>query len=257
MARSSLAVVLPAYDEMASLRLLLPELGSVVAALPDHDAVIHVVLRSAESEVDQQEIRDLGAVPVLRGPTDSFGDAIRTCISSVPADVDLVIFMDADGSHSPATIPALLEHAASNDVVVASRYVKGGRSDNGPVLRGMSRTLNLGFRLVLGIPCQDVSTNFKLYHRHQLQQITLTCENFDIVEEILFRLHWQAGRAEFRVHEVPDYFRERTHGDSKRQLGPFVASYLLTLVRLRMSIGRDAAPAGEAESSRPDVGSGN
>ena len=60
------------------------------------------------------------------------------------------------------TIPRLLEHADGNDVVVASRYVPGGQTDNGVVLRVMSRSLNACFRLVLGIPCHDVSTNFKL-----------------------------------------------------------------------------------------------
>jgi dolichol-phosphate mannosyltransferase len=237
MGRSSVTVVIPAYDEAESLRALLPELRRVLDGLPDHDARIHVVVRTGADEAELDEVLALGAQPLRRGPGDSFGDAIRTGIRSVPSDVDYVLFMDADGSHSPATVPRLLEWGTDNDVVVASRYVHGGQSDNSPLLRGMSRTLNLGFRVVLGIPCQDVSTNFKLYHREALQRITLTCDNFDIVEEILFRLHRQAGKREFRVHEVPDYFHERTHGDSKRRLGPFVASYLVTLIRLRLTSG--------------------
>ncbi len=231
----SVAVVIPAYDEAESLRVLLPELRSVLDDLPDCGSRVHVVLRTGAGQAEMDEVRSLGAEPFRRSPSDTFGDAIRTGIRSVPAEVDYVVIMDADGSHSPQTVPRLLEWAEGNDVVVASRYVQGGQSDNGAVLRGMSRTLNLGFRLVLGIPCRDVSTNYKLYHREPLQRITLTCDNFDIVEEILFRLHREAGTHAFRVHEVPDYFHERVHGDSKRRLGPFVASYLVTLARLRLS----------------------
>lgn len=234
MENASLTVVLPAYDELDNLRILLPELHEVLDGLTSWRTSIHVVLRCEPAPGEEDEVRALGAVPVRRGPTDSFGDAIRTGIASVDAESTHVVFMDADGSHPPETIPRLLEQGDGNDVVVASRYIDGGQSDNGLVLRAMSRSLNLCFRMVLGIPCRDVSTNFKLYRREQLQSITLTCDKFDIVEEILFRLQRLVSPRALRIHEVPDYFRERRHGESKRQLGPFVAAYLVTLTRLRM-----------------------
>ena len=237
MNRRSLAVVLPSYDEEENLRSLIPELSAVLAGIEDYDSTIYVVVRSHPDVTALNEIRELGAIPVTRGPGDSFGDAIRSGIAIVPPDIEFVIFMDADGSHPPDTIPRLLEFADSHDVVVASRYVSGGQSDYGPVLRGMSRSLNLCFRMVLGIDCKDVSTNFKLYKRAQLQAITLTCDKFDIVEEILFRLQRHVGKKAFRVHEVPDRFHERRSGTSKRQLGPFVVSYVVTLVRLRTTSG--------------------
>lgn len=237
MDRRSLAVVLPSYDEDENLKTLLPELSAVLDGIDGFDTTILVVVRADPDPTTLDGVRELGAIPVVRGPSDSFGDAIRSGIASVPPDVEFVIFMDADGSHPPATIPRLLEYADSHDVVVASRYVHGGQSDYGPVLRGMSRSLNLCFRLVLGIDCKDVSTNFKLYKRAQLQHITLTCDKFDVVEEILFRLQRLVGKKSFRIHEVPDRFHERRSGSSKRQLGPFVVSYVVTLVRLRTTSG--------------------
>ena len=231
-------MVLPAYDEAENLRVLLPELKAVLADLEAWESTVYVVLARSATDAEIGEIHALGAVPVTRGPTDSFGDAIRTGIASLPPNVEFVAFMDADGSHDPRSIPRLLAFADDNDVVIASRYVKGGRSDNSAVLRGMSRSLNLGFRLVLRVPCEDLSTNFKLYRGEQLPAITLSCDKFDIVEEILFRLQRHVGRDQFRVHEIPDYFHERRFGESKRQLGPFVASYLITLLRLRMSSGK-------------------
>ena len=141
--------------------------------------------------------------------------------------------MDADGSHDPATIPRLLARADDADVIIASRYVDGGRSDNGAVLRGMSRSLNLAYSVVLGLKCRDLSTNFKLFHYADIRDVSLTCSNFDVVEELLFRVR-QAKGPSLRILEIPDYFHERDEGETKRQLGPFVASYLLTLVRLRV-----------------------
>ena len=126
-------------------------------------------------------------------------------------------------------------HKAENvhgaHVVVASRYTKGGTTDNSVALRTMSRTLNMAYRIILGIRCKDVSTNFKLYRRADLAQITLTCKDFDVVEELLFRLKMLHGKA-LVIKEIPDRFFERTHGVTKRRLGPFVVSYIKTLLYL-------------------------
>lgn len=240
---SSLAVVIPAFDESESLRLLLPRMIERLRCDDGLRWTILVIVRRGCPPEERSEIAALGAVPVVRGPSDSFGDAIRSGLGAVDPSFSHILVMDADGSHDPDTIPRLLAAAPGADVVIASRYVPGGRSDNGPVLRAMSRALNLCFRVVLGIACADASTNFKLYRRDQVQGITLKCDKFDIVEEILFRLQDSAGPRHLRIVEVPDYFRERQAGVSKRQLGPFVAAYLVTLARLRLSTakGRRAA----------------
>ena len=228
----ALAIVIPALDEIANLRKVIP---AVQRALRPSDVrvTIFVVVGRDCSEADRTELYELGAQPIRRDPTDSFGDAIRSGIQACGPDTDVVIFMDADGSHDPASIPRLLAEADKADIVIASRYVKGGRSDNGLALRAMSRTLNLAYGLVLGIRCNDISTNFKLFHYADIRDVTLTCRNFDVVEELLFRVR-QAKGPSLRVLEIPDYFRERDEGETKRSLGPFVASYIATLVRLRV-----------------------
>lgn len=233
----ALSVVMPAYDEIANLRVLIPAIWEAVGAEALSEVQIVTVVRRQTSPSDDAELRALGAVVVHRAPSDSFGDAMRSGIAAVSASSDLVLTMDADGSHDPRRIPAMVARAATADVVVASRYVEGGRSDNGLALRLMSRALNRAYSLVLGIDCRDVSTNFKLFHRHDLVDLTLTCEAFDVVEELLFQVARRHGSA-FRVVEVPDHFRERLSGVSQRRLGPFIAAYLVTLARLRRQAGR-------------------
>ena len=227
-----MSIVIPALDEMANLRKVLPATRQALATRPGVQGTVHVAVGQSTSDADLAELAALGAVATRRGPSDSFGDAIRTGIASCAPDTDVVIFMDADGSHDPVSIPRLLDQADAADIVIASRYVQGGRSDNGLALRTMSRSLNLAYGLVLGIRCHDISTNYKLFHYADIRDVPLTCQNFDIVEELLFRVRQEKGPA-LRILEIPDYFRERDEGQTKRQLGPFVASYLVTLMRLR------------------------
>ncbi len=234
------SIVTPAYDELANLRELLPRLHGVLESEPGVDAEVLVVLPDWAPQVEQDEIAALGATPVLRAPTDSFGDALRSGFAAARGASDYVITLDADGSHDPETLRAMLAAAPNAHVVIGSRYVAGGATDNAFLLRLMSRALNVVYGRVLGINCKDISTNYKLYRRDDLAKISLRCRDFDVVEEIMFRLKDIHGRS-FRVIEVPDHFHERKHGVTKRRLGPFVVSYILTLVRLRwQSRGRSA-----------------
>jgi dolichol-phosphate mannosyltransferase len=223
--------VSPAYDELLNLRYLLPRIHSIVAAIPGVEFEINVVVPSFTPAAELAELTGLGARPIVRGPSNSFGDAIRSGIASVDPKSDYVIIMDADGSHDPSTIPRLLGEAKGANIVVASRYTRGGTTDNSLPLRLMSHSLNFAYRVILGIACKDVSTNFKLYKQADLKQVTLTSNDFDIVEELLFRIKMLHGKS-LVIREIPDRFLERKHGVTKRKLGPFVVSYLRTLVYL-------------------------
>lgn len=225
------SVLIPAFQEMVNLRWLLPR---VFDSLPiNTDAEVIVVVERDCSDDAQKELADLGAQVLVRAPSDSFGDAMRTGLAKACEQSPWVVVLDADGSHDPATIPILLSvgEDKSADVVIASRYTSGGGSDNGLALYWMSRLLNFGYGAVLGIKIKDVSTNYKLYRSSLLSPGDLRCDNFDIVEEILALA--LMNKADLTIIEVPDHFYERKAGESKRKLGPFIASYLVTLYRLR------------------------
>lgn len=234
-----LSIIVPAYDELPNLRELIPRILTTVEELDGIQAEILIVLPSTAAAWELQEIRDLGAKAVVRQPGDSFGDAIRSGIASVSTESSYVITMDADGSHDPSTIRRLMEARNGVDVVVASRYTSGGTTDNSLLLRVMSRLLNWSYGAVLGIKCRDVSTSYKLYVRRDLEQLKLSCRDFDIVEEILFGLKLLHGES-FAVHEIPDHFYPRIHGETKRHLGPFIVAYLATLIRLQWNYHRNS-----------------
>ncbi len=118
-----------------------------------------------------------------------------------------------------------------SDVIIASRYMKGGHTENSPVLIAMSKIVNWGFAFVLNIKCKDVSNSFRLYDGEKLKSLTLKCENFDIVEEILYKLiRIFKGLS---IKEIPFSFKQRMFGETKRNLGKFIITYIFTLARLR------------------------
>lgn len=225
-----LSVVMPAYQEEENLRLLLPRIVDALGSLGlSHEVV--VVDTMAPLDATREVCEQLQVRYVPRHGGNSFGDAVRTGIAE--ARGEFIIFMDSDGSHSPEWIPKLFAYHTSHDVVIASRYVREGFTENSWVLVSMSRALNWTYSFVLGIDCRDVSNSFRLYRGTQLKALRLACDNFDIVEEVLFKLVRQ--NRGLRIREVPFTFKQRMFGKTKRNLILFIVTYLFTLIKLRFS----------------------
>ena len=128
---------------------------------------------------------------------------------------DAVVEMDADGSHRPEHLPVMLEAAADADLVIGSRYVRGGRVVNWPAGRKvMSIAGNAYIRAVLGMPVRDATAGYRVYRAQTLRTIGL-----DDVESAGYcfqaDLTVRTVRAGLTVVEVPITFIEREVGDSK------------------------------------------
>ncbi|SCF20696.1 dolichol-phosphate mannosyltransferase [Micromonospora mirobrigensis] len=128
---------------------------------------------------------------------------------------DAVVEMDADGSHAPEDLPALLAAARDADVVIGSRWTRGARVVNWPLRRLLlSRCGNLYARLALGMPVSDATGGYRVYRTAALEALDLAsvCSQGYSFQVELSRL---AHRAGVRIVEVPITFAEREHGDSK------------------------------------------
>lgn len=223
-----LSVVLPAYNEEENLRLLLPRIRHACEELSrDHE--ILVVDTVSPMDGTAELCAELGVRYLNRTGGNLYGDAVRTGIARSRGRH--VVFMDADGSHPPHFLAAVYGARDRADVVIASRYVEGGFTENSKALVLMSWLVNVGYRLVLGLRCRDVSNSFKLYPGDALRELPLRCDNFDIVEEVLYKL--MRRNSGFTILEVPFTFKKRMFGQTKRNLVAFVGSYALTLLRLR------------------------
>jgi len=219
--------VLPAYEEAANLDVLLPQLHAVAKSLT---ASYEIVVVDTESPRDATPdvCRKHAARYIARREGNLYGHAIRTAVAE--ARGKFIVFMDADGSHNPNFISSLWQHRNEADLVIASRYVRGGKTENPAVLIFMSLTVNYVFRFFLGLNCLDVSNSFRLYRGDDLRALRLGCNHFDIVEEILVKLVF--AHKNYRVKEVPFVFEKRKAGKTKRNLLLFALGYVVTLLRL-------------------------
>lgn len=129
--------------------------------------------------------------------------------------IQRIMSMDADFSHNPRYIPAMIELSKSKDVVIGSRYVPGGGTLNWPQRRiWLSRGANLVTKSCLGLKAMDTTAGFRLYRREVLESIPLDrifSSGYSFLVEMLFtcqRYGWQVG-------EVPIIFEDRRKGTTK------------------------------------------
>lgn len=208
-------VIVPTYNERESLPVIVagirqvePEVhiliaddnspdgtGEVANGLSTSDNSVHVLHRSAKA--------GLGAAYL-----DAFGWAKAT-------GYDVVVEMDADGSHRPEDLTKILDALTNNDVVLGSRWIKEGKVVNWAKSREvLSRGGNLYTRMWLGIPLHDATGGFRAYRVSALDVM-----NVDHVESqgycFQVDMAWRAVKANLRVAEVPITFVERELGESK------------------------------------------
>jgi glycosyltransferase involved in cell wall biosynthesis len=166
---------------------------------------------------------------------------------------DALVEMDADLSHPPGRLPALLDGLAGADLVLGSRYVPGGRTVNWSRAReAISRGGNAYVRLALGMPIHDATAGYRAYRRELLEALPLgevRSNGYCFQIEMAHRA-WQEG---FRVVEVPITFTERASGVSKmsRQI---VAEALGRVAVWALTGGRRRHRAHHPDSVAPGTG---
>ena len=141
---------------------------------------------------------------------------------------DVLVEMDADGSHQPEQLPRLLRALESADLVLGSRWVRGGSVVNWPRSRMiLSRGGNIWTRISLGVPLKDITGGYRAFRRQTLLGLGLDnvasagyCFQVDLA--------WRALKAGFTVVEVPITFIEREYGDSKMSQKIVVEALVLT-----------------------------
>jgi dolichol-phosphate mannosyltransferase len=224
-----ISVVLPAYKEAENLKNIIPRLHEVLKRIT---AEYEIIIVDTVTGMDNtaEVCSELGAVCVHREGGNLYGDAIRTGFSK--ATGKYITVMDADGSHDPNDIERFYNEMKDGDLtlVIGSRYCKGGHTDNNFILIFMSWILNMTYRIFFKLKINDISDSYRMYRAKDIKGITLECDNFDIVEEILIKLRYTTDT--FKVKEIPISFNKRAAGESKRDLLKFIKSYIKTIRRL-------------------------
>ncbi len=208
-------VCLPTYDEAENVG---PMVQAILAATPDVD----VLVIDDNSPDGTGRLADAIAareprVQVLHRPgKEGLGKAYLAGFAwALARGYELVLEMDADFSHDPRYLPAMLEKARQADLVLGSRNVPGGGTVNWGLSRKIiSRGGSLYARLILGLPVRDLTGGFKCFRRQVLEAIdlpTVQCSGYAFQIELTYR----ASRKGFRIAEIPIVFVDRRVGRSK------------------------------------------
>lgn len=226
-------VLLPTYNEMDNLPRIVPAILEAAAIdvliiddnSPDGTGVLADTLAAAHSSVH-----------VLHRPGKAgLGAAyIAGFRWALAAGYSHIIQMDADFSHPPTQLSTMLALAEKHDVVLGSRWVPGGGTQNWPLVRKLiSRGGSLYARTWLGLPIRDLTGGFKCFRREVLQKINLdgiVSTGYAFQIEVTYR----AVRLGYTVHEMPITFVERTSGSSKMSGGIFGEAIIgVPMLRLR------------------------
>ncbi len=218
-----LAVVIPAWNERENLEVLLPALREVIADLGVTAEIVVVDGGSRDGTREAAERRGARVVPQQeRG----YGGALLAGFAASSAPY--LVTMDADLSHRPIFLEEFWRRRDDAELLIASRYVAGGRAEMGWFRRLLSHVLNRTYSRVLSLSLCDLSSGFRMYRREVLEGLKLQARDFDALEEILIRVHAEG----WRVLEVPFHYMARGSGRSHARLIKFGWALLRTLVRM-------------------------
>jgi dolichol-phosphate mannosyltransferase len=212
---SRIVVVMPTYNERQNLESIA---GRARAALPEADLLVvddnspdgtgDLADKLAETDPHVQVMHRTDKAGLGKAYIAGFGWALER-------GYDVIVEMDADGSHQPEHLPGLVAALNGADLSIGSRWVPGGKVVNWPKTReALSRSANIYTRIMLGLGVRDATAGFRAYRAATLRTISL-----DQVESTGYcfqiDLTLRVADAGLRIVEVPITFVEREHGASK------------------------------------------
>ncbi len=208
-------VILPTYNEAENLERIV---AAVLEQLPPSRRILIVDDNSPDGtgEIADRLAEDESVVVLHRQRKEGLGPAYLAGFRvALDGGAQRIVEMDADFSHDPSYLPALIGATERADLAIGSRYVPGGGiTDWGPMRRFISRGGSAYARVALGLPVKDLTGGFKCFRRIVLETIdldTIEARGYAFQVETTYR----AIKAGFRVVEVPIVFRDRTDGTSK------------------------------------------
>ncbi|WP_048054607.1 polyprenol monophosphomannose synthase [Acidianus hospitalis] len=223
-------IVIPTFNERENIIRLLSLLSKVIRARI-------IIVDDNSQDGTAEAVRSLNSPNIqviVREKERGLGSAIRTGIQkAIENGTDYVVTMDADLSHDPIYLPAMYEKAREGfDLVIGSRYVKGGGIENWPIKRRIiSWGANFLVRLLLRSPLHDNTSNYRIYSTRAAKEV-LKCESADGYEFQICAVY-RVLKANLPVAEVPIIFKDREIGKSKLTIGQIYKwfKYVISLSR--------------------------
>ena len=227
-------VVIGTYNEAGNIPSLLPDilnLGPQYEAIVVDDSSPDGTGRIVSQIAVNKPRIHLVSRPARLGYGTAYVEGFKTALDM---GADYIVQMDADYSHNPRDIPRLVEAAEDADIVIGSRYVRGGSTSGWPFRRRLiSRAASFVVRVLLGLRIRDCTGGFKCFRRSTLESLDfarIRSKGFASSYEINYFCH-RSGKT---LREVPIKFINRRAGES-RLSWRIIVEALIAVVRLRVS----------------------
>jgi dolichol-phosphate mannosyltransferase len=220
-------IVIPTFNEAGNLPTLFDGLSGVGASI--------IIVDDGSDDGTAEIAADHGATVIQRGSKQGLASAyVHGMGVALEMGLDPIVQMDADLSHQPTDVPRLLSAVQDCDLVLGSRWVKGGGIENWETSREMLSKFGSGYaRTLLGLPFHDLTGGFKAWRADTLSGIDLPSirsEGYAFQVETTHRAH----RLGATIQEVPIVFADRLAGQSKMSWGIAIeAAWVVPLLRWR------------------------
>lgn len=145
---------------------------------------------------------------------------------------DTIVGMDADFNHPPEHVPLLVQKLAHGDLVIASRFIKGGGMEEWGRYIG-TLLFNVLLKRILGFPTMDNMSGFYAIRKDALTRLGIKTI-YEGYGDYHLRLVWHAKNERYRIVEIPVFYKKRMYGNSKSHLLSLFFSYLLCAIKLRL-----------------------
>ena len=235
--QEKISIVIPTYNEIDNIQILISNIQRVLEEINPNYEILVVDDNSPDGtgELVKQIAKNNEKTKLIqRTQRNGLGDAYKTGFQHTTGDI--IFEMDADLSHDPTDIPKFLKALRTRDVVVGSRYVKGGGNYNRRKSRIIiSRVANILASFFFNLHHSDCTSGYRAYKRKVIDTIIpyVNCQKYTFQVEMLEK----ANNFKFSIGEVPIMFQDREKGKSKFNLGE-INEFLKELLKKVLLIDR-------------------
>jgi dolichol-phosphate mannosyltransferase len=222
-------IIIPTYNERDN---IVRVINKIICENIDNLSVLVVDDNSPDGTADLVESEFNGTIEIMRrqeknGLGKAYIDGFKWALD---AGFDLIIQMDADLSHNPKYLkPMLSAIADGNDLVIGSRYIKGGGVENWGLKRRLISKFGCWYaRTILGVKIFDLTGGFKCFKRNVIESIDLNAIG-SAGYSFQIEMNYRAFLKKFKIKEIPIIFTDRDIGKSKMTMGIAIEAVFVVL----------------------------
>lgn len=230
--KMEVSIILPTYNEIENIQ---PLVSDIIHSISNINYEIIIVDDNSPDgtgeEAKKLEQNYPNVKTIIRTEDKGLAKSIKEGILSSKGGC--IVIMDTDFSHPPEVIPRLLESIKENDLVLASRYIKGG-SMVGPIHKFfLSKSLNKTLGLILGLDIKDLTGGFFAIKKEILNDLDLN-KIFQGSGDYFFKLSCVLKKQNTRIKEIPFRYGERKYGSSKTILIKIGIDYIIQALKIML-----------------------